>query len=204
MGRLNKDKINSRLKKSLSFGLIFLIVSCKTTSKIENNIKEVDEMETAEEPSGPGLQLTDENREIAAVASLSGLSVLSVFMAAESLREPGLLKSTKASYNETIMEAYRSLTPVQKRTILKQNVDQLKELRKLSGKTEKIKVMVVGAPGGSGHRSAGESMKAALEKLPGGSDLFEIKYVEPFPFGTDKWNELARQGKGEELAEMAK
>lgn len=201
-----KKFLKNTVKNSAIFTLIpfVMLESCKTPQSTKTINKEPALERTTEKAESGKLNLTQEEGEIAAISSLSGVSVLSVYMAAQSLKKPSELKSGRSAYNQKVMEAFKGLSADQKRLILQENVNRLKELRAMTGKTEKIKVMVIGAPGGSGHRSAGDSMKKILSELPGGEDLFEVKYVEPFPFSTDKWNQLAREGRGEELAEMAK
>jgi len=112
------------------------------------------------------------------------------------------------------LSTFKTLSPQEKRSILAQNCDELRELatlrmekalkkknRSKRHKQAKINILIIGNGGGGGHKAAGDAITQILRELPHGENLFEVVYTEPFmKFFDNLWNKALQAENGKRLA----
>ncbi len=120
----------------------------------------------------------------------------------------------KHDLSHQTFQSFTLLSPEEKRKILTQNCNELKELVTLRTKkvtkkrnrskkhtTPKINILIIGNGGGGGHKAAGDAITQILRELPGGQNLFEVVYTEPFmKFFDNLWNKALQAENGKRLA----
>ncbi len=99
-------------------------------------------------------------------------------------------------------ENFKQKSVSQKREILEKTLQDLISLRQSHGKQDAIKIAIIGAGGGGGHKSAGDSMKTVLERIPSSQKAFQVVYIEPIPFDVKSWNDAMKSTEGNKLKWM--
>jgi hypothetical protein len=188
---------------SMGFFLIGVLstsfIQCKTKAKSES--QRVQEVAPAPE-SSEGLALVDEG-EMAVVPGLAAGAVVAVMIAASSFEDAEDYAKPKGILGSGVLEAFSKLGEDDKKKQMTELVDRVKAMREIQGQTEPIKIAIVGAGGGEGHRSAAKSLENVLDLIPEAKALFQIVYVEPIPFSTDGWNKAMKAQNGPMLKAMS-